>query len=137
FAFGNDNAGDNVGALVEEFGSRIFQHPVLLDDVKEAVLRETSPVGNLLRQGRGELLHLVADAAARAIGHDPGFRLAGADERRDALRPDCDMPGIRNERIERDLEAWWQLDLGQIFLDLFGFRAALRNLRPVSRAPGG
>ena len=37
-AFGNDNAGDDVGALVEEFGGWIFQHPVLLDDVEEAVL---------------------------------------------------------------------------------------------------
>jgi hypothetical protein len=136
-AFRHDDAGDDVGALVEEFSGRIFQHSVLLDDIKEAVLRETAAVGNLLRQGRGELLHLVADAAARAIGHDPGFRLAGADECCDALRADRDMPCVRHQRVERDLEARRQLDLGKVLLDLIGFRPTLRDLRPVSRAAGG
>src|ERR1700737_3307944 len=76
FAFGDDDTCNNVRALIEEFGRRIFQHAILLGDVKEAVLREAPAIGYLLWQGRSELLHLVADAAARAIGHHPNFRLA-------------------------------------------------------------
>src|ERR1700675_4883095 len=75
-ACGNDDTCNNVRALIEEFGRRIFEHAILLGDVKEAVLREAPAIGYLLWQGRSELLHLVAHAAARAIGHHPDFRSA-------------------------------------------------------------
>src|SRR5882762_7844961 len=110
-AFGNDDTCNNVRALIEEFGRRIFQHAILLGDVKEAVLREAPAIGHLLWQGRSELLHLIAHAAARAVGHRPDFRLARAHKCRDALWTDRDMAGVRHERIKRNVKAWRKLDL--------------------------
>src|SRR5258707_3242117 len=73
FALGDDNPCNNARALIEEFGCRIFQHAILLGDVKKTVLREAPAIGYLLWQGRGELLDLVAHATARAVGHHPDF----------------------------------------------------------------
>src|SRR4051794_9966217 len=94
FTFGNDDTCNNVRALIEEFGCRIFQHAILLGDVEETVLREAAAIGYLLWQRRSELLHLVSHAAARAVRYHPDFGLASADECRDALWADRDMAGI-------------------------------------------
>ena len=134
-AFRNDVAGDDIRALIEELGRRIFQHPILLGDVEEAVLREAYAVGYLLRQRRRELLHLVSHAAARAVGHHPDFRFARADKGRDALRADRDVAGIRHQRVQRNVEARRQFDLGQILLDLIGLRAGLRDFGPIDGLP--
>ena len=99
FAFGHHRAGDDVVALIEELGRRIFQHPVLLGDVEETVLREAYAVGYLLRQGRREFLDFVSHAATGAVGHHPDFRFARAHEGCDALRAHRDVAGVRHQRV--------------------------------------
>src|SRR5258708_14043019 len=126
--------GDDVRTLVEEFGRRIFQHPILLRELKETILRKTNAVGYFLRQGRRELLDLISDAAARAVGHYPDFRFARPHEGRDALRADGDMARVRHQSIERDVEARRHFDLGQVLFDLIGLSAGLRDFWPLSRA---
>ena len=99
---------------------------------EEAVLREAHAVRYLLRQGRRELLHFVSNAAAGAVGHHPDFRFAGADKCRDALRADRDVARIRHQRVQRNVEARRQFDLGQILLDLIGLLASLRDFGPIN-----
>ena len=130
---GHDRVGHDVLAFVEELGRRVLDDAVLLDDVEETVLREARAVGNLLRQRRRELLHLVAHAAAGPVRHRVDLGLARADERHDALRTDGDVASIRHQRVQRNVEAGRQLDLGQVLLDLVGLRTRLRNRRPVDR----
>ena len=111
-----------------------MQHAVLLDDVEETVLREARAVRQLLRQRRREFLHFFGDAAARAVGDGPDLRLAGADEGDDALRAYRHVPRVGDERVEVDMEAVRHFDLVfRISLTCVGFRAALRNRRPVDR----
>ncbi len=106
----HDGHRHHVGALVEELGRRIHQHPVLLGDVEEPVLGEAGPVGDRQLERLGEALHLVRHPVLVAVGDDPGIVLAGADEDRDALRPHRHVAGVGHDGVELDLEARRQID---------------------------
>ena len=136
-ALRHDRHRDHVRAFIKELRGRIHQHAVLLDDEQKAVLGEARPVGEDEIERRSERLDLLGDADLAAVGHGIDLRLAGADEGDDALRPDRHMARIGNERIEADMEAVRQLDLGQILLDRVGLGAGLRNGRNVGRRAGG
>ncbi len=113
-ALGHDDAGRYVRALEEELGGRKHQHPVLLGDEQEPVFGEAHPVGNGELDRRREGFDLVGHAVVIAIGDGPDVGLAGADERHRSLRRDRHVPGVGDDRVERDFESRWQLDPIQV-----------------------
>jgi hypothetical protein len=112
---------------------REHHHPVLLGDVEEAVLGEAHAVRDDEVDRRCEALHLVRHAVLVAVGDHPHVFLAGADENRNPLRPDCHVTGIRDDREELDLEAVRDFDLLQIGAKLVGIFPCLLDRFEIGR----
>ena len=137
FALRYDRHRYDVRAFVEEFGCRIHQHAVLLDNEQKSVLRETGTIWNNEIDGRCKRLHLLGHAGLGTIRHRIDLRFARTDKGDDTLRTDRHVTRIGHDRIEPNMEAMRQLDLLQILFQRRGLGAALRHRRNVRRCSCG
>ena len=138
----------HIRSLVEELSGGELQHPVLFDDVEDAVPGEADAVRDFELDGRRENLDLVRNAVLIAVRHGVDVVLAGSDEHHPGIGAHSHVARIGNDRVELNLEPRWQLHLSEIapqgvclaplLRDRLGFdRAGARKDESFSRLPVG
>jgi hypothetical protein len=110
----------HVRAFIEELRRREDTYAVALGDEKKSILGKTHTVWNDEVKRWGEALHLVGRTVLVAVGNSPYGIFPGADEGHHPLRSNRHVPGVRNDGIEIDFEAFRQFYLLEVVAQLLG-----------------